>query len=128
MSALIGPVSETAIPKSSPQPRRSAVRSGLLTGAAFLVTGGSAAAAAALLAQKFGRNAQTDGLLAAYGVYLVLTVAAQSFRLVVLPDLTRSAAAGKLAGEIWATVLVFLGLAVPVTVVVAVFSHELGDV
>lgn len=113
--------------KSSPLSRRSAVRSGLLTGSAFLITGGSAAAAAALLAQKFGRNAETDGLLAAYGVYLVLTVAAQSFRLVVLPDLTRAAAAGRLAGEIRAYVLVFLGLAVPVALLVVVLSHELGD-
>jgi hypothetical protein len=127
VSAFIGPLSETVIPKSSPLSRRSAVRSGLLTGTAFLVTGGSAAAAAALLAQKFGRNAETDGLLAAYGVYLVLTVAAQSFRLVVLPGLTRAAAAGKLAGEIRAYLIVFLGLALPVVLVVALLSHQLGE-
>jgi peptidoglycan biosynthesis protein MviN/MurJ (putative lipid II flippase) len=103
------------------------VRSGLLTGAAFLVVGGSAAGAAAFLAQKFGRSAETDGLLAAYGVYLVLTVAAQSFRLVVLPDLTRAAASGRLAGELWAYVAVFLGLAVPVALVVGLLSHQLGE-
>ena len=46
---------------------------------------------AAILAQKFGHTAATDGFFAAYSVYLVLVLAAQSFRLVVLPDLTRAA-------------------------------------
>jgi len=49
-----------------------------------------------LLAHRFGRTAATDGFLAAYGVYLVLILAAQAFRMVVVPELTRAAAAGKL--------------------------------
>jgi len=115
------------VTQGSPWRRRSAVRSGVVTGVAAIVLAGSGAAAGALLAQKFGRNARTDGLLAAYAVYLVLTIAAQSFRLVVVPDLTRAVAEGRLAGESRAYGIAFLALAVPVCVLVAAFSGPLGE-
>src|SRR4029077_4791233 len=105
----------------------SALRSGVLTGLAQIVIAFAAAGAGALLAHKFGRSAETDGFLAAYGVYLVLVFAAQAFRVVVVPDLTRAAAEGRLAGESRAYALAFLSLAVPVSVLVAVFSGPLGD-
>src|SRR5438477_8972421 len=105
----------------------SALRSGLLTGLAQVVLAFAAAGAGALLAQKFGRSAETDGFLAAYGVYLVLVLAAQAFRMVVVPDLTRAAAEGRLAGESRAYAVAFLALAVPVSVVVAVLSGPFGD-
>src|ERR1700730_6302576 len=105
----------------------SAVRSGALTGLAQIVLAFAAAGAGALLAHKFGRTAETDGFLAAYGVYLVLVFAAHAVRVVVVPDLTRAAAEGRLAGESRAYALAFLSLAVPVSVLVAVFSGPLGD-
>jgi hypothetical protein len=107
--------------------RRSAVRSGLLTGFAQVVLALAAAGAGALLAQKFGRSAETDGFLSAYAVYTVLVFAAQAFRMVVVPDLTRAVAEGRLGGEIRAYALAFLALAVPVSVLVGVFSHPIGD-
>src|SRR5439155_6068155 len=106
---------------------RSALRSGLLTGLAQIVLAFAAAGAGALLAHKFGRSAETDGFLAAYGVYLVLVLAAQAFRMVVVPDLPRAAAEGRLAGESRAYAVAFLALAVPVSVVVALLSGPLGD-
>jgi hypothetical protein len=105
----------------------SALRSGALTGLAQIVLAFAAAGAGALLAQKFGRNAETDGFLGAYGVYLVLVLAAQAFRMVVVPDLTRAAAEGRLGAESVSFALAFLTLAVPVSVLVAVFSGQLGD-
>src|SRR6478752_6601527 len=107
--------------------RHSALRSGALTGLAQIVIAFSAAGAGALLAQKFGRGAETDGFFAAYGVYLVLVLAAQSFRMVVVPDLTRAASAGRLAGESRAYAAAFLALALPVSIVVASLSGPLGD-
>lgn len=106
---------------------RSAVRSGLLTGVSTLAVSVSAGIAGALLARKFGRDAETDGFLAAYGIYLVLALAAQAFRVVVVPDLTRAAAAGRLAPEVRAYLLAFLALAAPVSALVAAFSGALGD-
>src|SRR5260221_2933199 len=105
----------------------SAPRSGALTGLAPIALALPAAGAGALLAHKFGRSAETDGFLGAYGVYLVLVLAAQAFRMVVVPDLTRAAAEGRLGGESRAYAVAFLTLAVPVCVLVAVFSRPLGD-
>ena len=64
--------------------------------------------AGAFLAHKFGRNARTDGFLAAYGVYLVLVLGAQAFRMVVVPDLTRAEAEDRLGGEFRAYVIAFV--------------------
>jgi hypothetical protein len=108
--------------------RRSALRSGLLTGLAQVVIALAAAGAGALLAHKFGRNAETDGFLSSYAVYLVLVLAAQAFRMVVVPDLTRAAAQGQLGGETRSYALAYLSLAVPVSVLVAAFSSQIGDV
>ena len=80
-----------------------------------------------LLAHRFGRNATTDGFLTAYGVYLVLGLAAQAFRLVVVPKLTRAAADGRLAGETRAWAFAFLTLSVPVCVVAIAARHPIGD-
>src|SRR3954452_20569816 len=107
--------------------RHSALRSGALTGLAQIVIAFSAAGAGALLAQKFGRGAETDGFFAAYGVYLVLVLAAQSFRMVVVPDLTRAVPDGRLGGETRAYAVAFLALAVPASILVAVFSTQIGD-
>jgi hypothetical protein len=107
--------------------RRSALRSGLLTGLAQVVVALAAAGAGALLAHKFGRNAQTDGFLAAYAVYLVLVLAAQAFRMVVVPDLTRAHAEGRLGGESRSYALAFLAIAVPISILVGFFSRPLGD-
>lgn len=106
--------------------RRSALRSGLATGLAQVMLSLAAAGAGALLAQKFGRNAKTDGFLAAYAVYTLLVLAAQAFRLVVVPDLTRAAADERLGGESRAFAISFLSLAVPACVLVGVFAHPLG--
>src|SRR5436853_4529110 len=105
----------------------SALRSGLLTGLAQIVLAFAAAGAGALLAQKFGRSAETDGFLAAYGVYLVLVLAAQAFRMVVVPDLTRASARGGLGGETRAYALALLAFAVPASIAVGIFSRPLGD-
>jgi O-antigen/teichoic acid export membrane protein len=91
------------------------------------VVAASAAGAGALLAQKFGRNARTDGFLAAYQIYIVLTVAAQSFRMVVVPQLTRAAAADRLGAELRAYATSFLFLAVPVSVAAGLLAGRIGD-
>src|SRR6185436_20518129 len=79
------------------------------------------------LAHKFGRNRETDGFLAAYGVYLVLVLGAQAFRMVVVPDLTRAEAVGQLGGEFWAYAIAFLAVAVPATILAAAFPSFWGE-
>jgi len=87
----------------------------------------AAAVAGAFLAHKFGRNTETDGFLAAYGVYLVLVLGAQAFRMVVVPDMTRADEAGRLSEEFRAYVIAFLAVAVPATIVAAVFADFWGE-
>ncbi len=99
----------------------------VLTGVSTLVVAGSAAGAAALLAHEFGRNAATDGFFGAYGVYLVLGIAAQAFRLVVAPELARAASAGRLAEETRAWLTAFLLVAIAGTVAVVALAGPIGD-
>ena len=113
--------------KTSPWRGRSALRSGLLTGLSYLALSGAGALAGVYLAHKFGRNEQTDGFMAAYGVYLVLVLGAQALRMVVVPDLTRAEAQGRLGDETRAYGVAFLAVAVPVTIVVAAFPGFFGD-
>jgi hypothetical protein len=87
----------------------------------------AAAIAGAFLAHKFGRNVRTDGFLAAYGVYLVLVLGAQAFRMVVVPDLTRAEAEGRLGPEFRAYVISFLAVAVPATALAAAFPDFWGE-
>ena len=87
----------------------------------------AAAVAGAFLAHKFGRDHETDGFMAAYGVYLVLVLGAQAFRMVVVPDLTRAEAEGRLSEEFRAYTIAFLAVALPATVLAAVFSDFWGE-
>jgi hypothetical protein len=113
--------------KGSPARGRSAVRSGAFTGLSYVTLSLAAAVAGAFLAHKFGRNKETDGFMAAYGVYLVLVLGAQSFRMVVVPDLTRAEAEGRLGSEFRAYAVAFLAIAIPATVLTAAFSGFWGE-
>src|SRR2546423_9632252 len=110
--------------ESMPATRKSAVRSGVATALSSLAVAGSAAGAGFLLATFFGRNERTDGLFVAYGVYLVLSIAAQSFRTVVLPQLTREAVS--LGGETVAYLLALAGAGVVAVGATVALAGPLG--
>src|SRR5438552_2335434 len=110
--------------ESMPATRKSAVRSGVATGLSSLAVAGSAAGAGVLLAHFFGRNERTDGLFVAYGVYLVLSIAAQAFRTVVLPQLTRDAVS--LGGETVAYLLALGGAGVVAVGATVALAGPLG--
>ena len=107
--------------------RRSALRSGVATGASILTVSGAAAVAGAYLAHKFGRDELTDGFLAAYGVYLVIVLAAQAFRLVIVPDLTRASADERLPAEFASYASALLAIAVPACVLTIVLANPFGE-
>ena len=75
--------------------RRSAVRSGLLTGLSTAAVSGSAALAGAILSRKFGHGVETDGFFAAYFVYVAVVLVASALRVVVLPEFARAQEAGQ---------------------------------
>ena len=93
--------------QGSPEPRRSAVGSGILTGISTAAVSGSAAVAGAILSRKFGHGVKTDGFFAAYAVYVALVLVANALRVVVLPGFARARAEGRLAAEVatWAAAL-----------------------
>src|SRR5215468_10570196 len=93
--------------QGSPRGRRSAVRSGVVTGISTAVVSGSAAVAGAILSRKFGHGVKTDGFFAAYAVYIALVLVANALRVVVLSDFARARAGGRLGAEVatWAAAL-----------------------
>lgn len=105
--------------QGSPEARRSAVGSGILTGISTAAVSGSAAVAGAILSRKFGHGVKTDGFFAAYAVYVALILVANALRVVVLPGFARARRDGRLGPEVgtWAAAL---ALPVVPAVVVAV--------
>src|SRR5262249_25154576 len=81
-----------------------------------------------VVARDFGRSTETDGLLAAYGVFIVIAVAAQAIRVAVLPSLGRAARLGRLAGELAGYAVALLVIVVPLVVVAAVWADPVGGV
>lgn len=97
-----------------------------MTAGSTLVMGAAAGATGILLARKFGRGAETDGFLAAYGVYLVFALTAQTLRIVLVPEFTRAAREGRLFHETRSYFSAVLIAGVPVTIVIALGSHPIG--
>src|SRR3954470_20821092 len=93
--------------QGSPEARRSAVGSGILTGISTGAVSASAAVAGAILSRKFGHGVKTDGFFAAYAVYIALVLVANALRVVVLPPFARARGEGRLGAEVgaWSTAL-----------------------
>jgi hypothetical protein len=100
----------------------------VLTAVSLLVVSGAAALTGVVIAHKFGRSEQTDGLLAAYGVFIVVVVAAQAIRVAVLPRLARAAAADQLAGELAGYAAAVVVLAIPLVVAAELWSSAIAGV
>ena len=100
---------------------------GAVTALAIAVQSGLAAVVGVIIARELGRTAETDGFFAAYGVFIVLALAATAIRLVVLPPLARARDAHRLGQETaaWAVALAFL--AAPAIAVAAVAAGPVAD-
>ena len=72
---------------------------GAVTALALAVQTGLAAVVGVLIARKLGRTAETDGFFAAYGVFIVLALAATAVRVTVLPPLARAREERRLSVE-----------------------------
>jgi len=76
-----------------------------------------------IIARELGRTTETDGFFAAYGVFIVLALAATAIRLVVLPPLARARVDRRLGQETAAWAIALAALAVPAVVVGAVAAR-----
>lgn len=88
---------------------------------------GLAAVVGVIIAREFGRTAETDGFFAAYGVFIVLALAANAIRLVVLPPLARARAEERLGQETAAWAVALAVLSVPFLVAGLLFADPLSD-
>ena len=93
---------------------RATLTSSVVTGISTAAVSGSAAVAGIALSRTFGHGTKTDGVFAAYAVYLALVLVASALRVVVLPAFVRAEGDGRLGGEVgtWlaALALVFVPL------------------
>jgi hypothetical protein len=105
------------VSKRSDSPGLGSLASGALTAGSFLVTASVAGAVGVVIAREFGRSAETDGLFAAYGLFLVIGIGAQAIRVAVLPQLARAQQDRRLAGELAGFATAMAVIAVPLLLV-----------
>lgn len=97
--------------------------SGAITAGGMLLVSGVAAVIGVVIAREFGRSDETDGLLAAYGVFIVIVIGAQAIRVAVLPQLARAREEGRLAGELAGFAVALVVISVPLVLVTELGAH-----
>ena len=103
------------------------LRSGALTATSMLLVSGVAAVIGVVIAREFGRTDETDGFLAAYGVFIVIVIAAQAIRLTVLPQLAGARQERRLAGELAGFAITLSVFAVPLLLVTGLGASWLAE-
>jgi len=106
------------VSKRTDSPGLGSVASAALTATSTLVVSAFAAIVGIVIAREFGRTDETDGFFAAYGVFIVLALAAQSVRIAVLPALARARDERRLAGDIAGFAAALTIVAVPLVLIV----------
>ena len=109
--------------KPSVRPTRSTLSSGVLTAISLAVVTGLSAAVGIVIAREIGRNAETDGFFAAYGVFLVLVLAAGAIRVAVLPALARAVDAGRFGAVLSSYALAVSAVTAP-ALVLGILARE----
>ena len=109
-------------------PASGSIGSGAVTAAGLAVQQGLAAVVGVIIARELGRSGETDGFFAAYGVFLVLAIAATAARVVFLPPLARARDEGRLLGETVGFGLALAIVALPVMLVAVVGADGLASV
>ena len=102
--------------KRTAQTGLGSLATGAVTALAIAVQSGLAAVVGVIIGREFEPGAETDGFFAAYGVFVVLALAATAIRLVVLPPLARARVDRRLGQETAAWAVALGALALPVLV------------
>ena len=98
-----------------------------MTAASTLVVSGFAAIIGVVLAREFGRTDETDGFFAAYGVFIVIALAAQSIRIAVLPAVARARGERRLAGTVAGFATALTCVAVPLLLAGELAAEPIAD-
>jgi hypothetical protein len=102
--------------------------SAALTAMSTLVVTGFAVIVGVIIAHEFGRTDETDGFFAAYGVFIVIVLAAQAVRVAVLPSLARAREERRLAGAVTGFATALAVVALPLLAVGYFAAGSLADV
>ena len=113
---------------TSAQSGRGSLMTGAVTAFAIAVQTGLAAVVGVIIARELGRTAETDGFFAAYGVFIVFALAANAFRVTLLPRLARARDAGRLSSETVAYAIAMAAVALPALLVGIVAARPVADV
>lgn len=100
---------------------------GAVTALAIAVQTGLAAVVGVIIARELGRTAETDGFFAAYGVFIVLALAANALRVTLLPRLARARDSRRLSAETAAYALAIAVVATPLLVAGIAAARAIGD-
>ena len=112
--------------KRTDSPGLGSLASAALTAASTLVVSAFAAIVGIVIAREFGRTDETDGFFAAYGVFIVVALAAQSIRIAVLPALARARDERRLAGNIAGFATALAVVAVPLLLAVELAADPIA--
>jgi len=93
----------------------------------MLVITAVSALSGVVIGREFGRTDETDGFFAAFGVFIVLTLAAQAIRVAVLPALSRASEERRLAGEIAGFAIALAVVVVPLVLVAELAASPIAD-
>jgi hypothetical protein len=115
------------VSKGSASPGLGSLLSGAVTATALAVQVGLGAIVGVILAREFGRGPETDGFFAAYGVFIVLALAATAVRVAVLPSLARARAERRLSAETAAYALAMATVSVPALVLIIAAAEPIAD-
>jgi hypothetical protein len=116
------------VAKPTPSTGSGSLLTGAFTAAALAIQTGLAAVVGVVLAREFGRGALTDGFFAAYGVFVVVVLAASAIRVTLLPSFARARLDRRLGAEVTRFFTALALLAIPLLVLGIVFARPLADV
>jgi O-antigen/teichoic acid export membrane protein len=116
------------VEKRTAQGGLGSLTTGAVTALAIAVQTGLAAVVGVIIARELGRTAETDGFFAAYGVFIVFALAANAFRVTLLPRLARARDDGRLSSETFAYAVAMATVAVPALVLGIVAARPVADV
>lgn len=100
--------------------------SGAITAVAMAVQTGLAGVVGIIVARDFGRTTETDGFFAAYAVFVVVLLAANGIRVIVLPPLARARDEKRLGSEVAAYALTLATFVVPLLLAASLAARPLA--
>lgn len=123
-----GAYASALVSKRTDSPGLGSLASAALTASSTLLVTGFAAIVGVVIAREFGRTDETDGFFAAYGVFIVVVLAAQAIRIAVLPALAHARMERQLAGNVAGFATAIAVVVLPLVLVAELAADPMGGI